>query len=102
MYKRRRISYLLDSVSQKSYIRKVGMKKSLPVECSSSYFSCIVADTFNFFVLRLSNEAAIVPKLLSKSNCGNKRCATAQWSCWWLQKQVSGQEVEKAGGKMKP
>lgn len=52
------------------------MKKSFPVECSSSHFSCIVADTFDFFVLQLSNEAAIVPKLLSKSNCGNKRRAT--------------------------
>lgn len=52
------------------------MEKSLPVEGSSSHFSCIVADIFNFFVSRLSNETAIVPKLLSKSDCGNKRRAT--------------------------
>jgi len=31
---------------------------------------------FNFFVSRLSNEAAIVSKVLSKSDCGSKRRAT--------------------------
>lgn len=52
------------------------MEKSLPVEGCSSHFSCIVADMFNFFVSRLSNKAAIVSKLLSKSDCGNERRAT--------------------------
>lgn len=52
------------------------MEKSLPVEGCSSHFSCIVADMFNFFVSRLSNEAAIVLKVLSKSDCGNERRAT--------------------------
>lgn len=52
------------------------MEKSLPVEGCSSHFSCIVADTFNFFVSQVSKEAAIVSKVLSKSDCGSKRRAT--------------------------
>lgn len=52
------------------------MEKSLPVEGFSSHFSCIVADMFNFFVSQVSNEAAIVSKVLSKSDCGGKRRAT--------------------------
>lgn len=52
------------------------MEKSLPVEGCSSHFSCIADDTLNFFVSQLSNEAAIVSKVLSKSDCGNERRAT--------------------------
>lgn len=52
------------------------MKKPLPVEGCSSHFSCIVADMFNFFVSQVSNEAAIVSKVLSKSDCGRERRAT--------------------------
>lgn len=52
------------------------MEKPLPVGGCSSHFSCIVADMFNFFVSQVSNEAAIVSKVLSKSECGSKRRAT--------------------------
>lgn len=52
------------------------MEKSLPEKGCSSHFVCLVADMFNFFVSHLSNEAAIVSKLLSKSDCGNERRAT--------------------------
>lgn len=75
-HKRRRISYLLASDTNKFCIPTQWNEKPLPVERSSSHFSCIVADMFNFFVSQVSNEAAIVSKVLSKFNCGRERRVT--------------------------
>lgn len=73
------------------------MKKPLPVEGCSSHFSCIVADMFNFFVSQVSNEAAIVSKVLSKSDCGRETCDNSQWSLSWLRIEVPRHGGEKAG-----
>lgn len=77
------------------------MEKPLPVEGCSSHFLCIVADMFNFFVSQVSNEAAIVFKVLSKSDCGSERHAT-------ILNGVSGgcrlrwPDMEKRQGKGEP
>lgn len=96
-HKRRRISYLLASDTNKFCILHSRMEKPLPVEGCSSHFSCIVADMFNFFVSQVSNEAAIVSKVLSKSHCGSKRRATILSGLWWLQTEVARHREEKTG-----
>lgn len=102
MYKRRRISYLLASIAIKFCISTHWHeKKSLPVEGCSSHFSCVVADMFNIFVSQLSNEAAIVSKVLSKSNCGNERRETTLNSLSdGCSVRCPGMRGEKAGVKV--